>query len=93
MRTSRSAWTTVLAITALFAVLTLGIAHEYDHDAEHVAESCAICATVRAPRAASPLTATIVFLLLATAFVAPTVGVAARPTTRSARCSRGPPCA
>ena len=32
-------------VLALLAVVTLGVAHEYGHDAGHASESCAICAT------------------------------------------------
>lgn len=76
---------------ALFAVFTFGVVHEYDHDVGHTAESCAICATVRAPRATSPAVATLVFVLLASFFLAAPVGQVARPVARSTRRTRGPP--
>ncbi|MDG2305500.1 MAG: hypothetical protein P8R42_12805 [Candidatus Binatia bacterium] len=84
-------WMVALGAFALFAVFTLGVVHEYDHDVGHASESCAICATVRAPRATSPSVATLVCVVLSSIFLAAPVGESARPVARSTRSARGPP--
>ncbi len=86
-------WIAAIGVFALFAVFTLGVIHEYDHDIGHAAESCAICATVRAPRAASPLAALLVCVSLASILLATPDRQLVRPVPRSTRSSRGPPLA
>ena len=34
---------------SLLVAITFGIAHEFEHEAAHLAEDCAVCTTVRAP--------------------------------------------
>lgn len=84
-------WIAALGALALLAVFTLGVVHEYDHEVGHAGESCAICATVRAPRATAPAIATLVCVVLASILLAAPTGQLVRPVARSTRRTRGPP--
>ena len=82
-----------LGVLSLLAVFTLGVAHEYGHDAGHASESCAICVTARAPQATSPAMATLLLVALAGLVLATRGPEVSRVTARSTRITRGPPLA
>ena len=80
----------LLASVSLFAVALLGIAHQYEHDASHIAQECATCTAVRAPRLASPPPASLQPLLLAASDESPLEECVA-PIFRATPTARGPP--
>jgi hypothetical protein len=85
-----------IALAASFSLLvavTLGIAHELEHEVAHLAEDCAVCATVRAPLVTAPASAPLAPVLLCSAVALIPCSENAPLVAYSVRTSRGPPLA